>query len=105
MLLKADHPNREGACYVRRVGGDRDVTLYAGWYNFTLALSMYGSGEMLRSWEFLTWRPALRAALLWDPSVDPEPFGWYREPATGRRRVPIFDRDGFIVGRFEYVHR
>jgi len=38
----------------------------------------------------------------WDPETSPEPPGWYRHRATGRRRIPIVDENGRRCGHLEY---
>lgn len=37
-------------------------------------------------WCYHSIAAALAAAEAWDPEKDPEPSGWHRHPATGRRR-------------------
>lgn len=50
------------------------------------------SREYVESWYFESWLQGWRAAVLWEPPPflytpgPDEPFGWYRHPATARRR-------------------
>lgn len=37
-------------------------------------------------WQYEDRARAIVAAAMWNPSVTPEPFGWYRHPQSGRRR-------------------
>lgn len=37
-------------------------------------------------WQYQNQAEALRAFVSWQPNREPEPPGWYRHPASGRRR-------------------
>ena len=55
-------------------------------FNCKLFIGPIGALTMDDAWEYESPVTALSAFAAWDPATEPEPTGWTRHPATGRRR-------------------
>ena len=56
-------------------------------YTFAIVTTVKANlGEYDDRWCYKSLPDAIKAAVEWDPAVEPEPEGWHRHPLTGRRR-------------------
>lgn len=85
-----------GAIAFRDLGDGRGLWIYPMMYTFKLVIGKVGADTYEDGWcykrEYMT--DFIRVCIAmnaWDPNKEPEPIGWVRHPATGRRRFPDGD--------------
>jgi len=64
----------------------RELCVIVRMFNTILTIGPAGERWFDDQWWFETPEAAVAAFEAWDPTVHPEPAGWFRNPRTGRRR-------------------
>ncbi len=73
--------------FVRELPDGRTlVVLPLLWGYASLALGRPGQSWFYDTWQYQSRQAALDACLEWNGEPGTEPTGWYKHPATGRRR-------------------
>lgn len=78
--------SREGAVYHRPLSDGRELVVYPMVFTARLCIGEQDSPFYDDAWCFASVADAVTAADAWNPTAEPEPAGWTRHPATGRRR-------------------
>lgn len=76
---------KHGYLYVRALPNDRFLVVEEK-ISEGAFLKLCDAEDVHGVWDYLELCYAINAAATWDPAKQKEPFGWYRHPASGRRR-------------------
>ena len=87
-VVRASDPiTREGAIYQRALGDGREVCVIPKIYTISLTVGQVGDlSGYTTHYCYKSPIEAVMEAASWDPAIDAEPSGWFRNPQTGRRR-------------------
>lgn len=79
--------NERGALTTRVLEDGRVIDLWQQLFNLKITISRdIDDDGWSDAWEYEELGAAIVAFTTWDPTTAPEPTGWYRNVASGRRR-------------------